>query len=209
MRPNLVLACVRFHGCGAFFRFSSILRAFRISNRTLCADSRDENITGIMSAGTPDDSGPGGKRKRPAKDWEASQFVSPSPGEPEGTPEAAASAGSGLDTMASGGLVGRRKRILPKVQAPEDIDPSLGEDVGTTEDEDSPDKRSSKYSAGGKWTKYEDECLRQGVEEVGAKNWKAISVHYLKGKRTDVQCLHRWQKVSLPHGARIRASGFS
>ena len=48
---------------------------------------------------------------------------------------------------------------------------------------------------GGRWTKKEDALLRHAVKQVGAKNWKKISVEYLKGTRSDVQCLHRWQKV--------------
>jgi hypothetical protein len=49
----------------------------------------------------------------------------------------------------------------------------------------------------GKWTKAEDEELRQIVEEQGAKNWKKIA-DTLGDKRTDVQCLHRWNKVLKP-----------
>jgi hypothetical protein len=33
---------------------------------------------------------------------------------------------------------------------------------------------------------------------VGAKNWKRISLEFFFDKRTDVQCLHRWQKVLRP-----------
>ncbi len=47
-----------------------------------------------------------------------------------------------------------------------------------------------------KWSKQEDETLKQAVEEHGAKNWKLISTH-LPG-RSEVQCLHRWQKVLKP-----------
>ncbi len=36
---------------------------------------------------------------------------------------------------------------------------------------------------------------------MGAKNWRTISLKYLKGKRSDVQCLHRWQKVGAAKGA--------
>ena len=46
-----------------------------------------------------------------------------------------------------------------------------------------------------RWTHAEDECLRRAVAEKGAKQWKVIASTYLKGTRTDVQCLHRWQKV--------------
>jgi hypothetical protein len=48
----------------------------------------------------------------------------------------------------------------------------------------------------GKWTPEEDEALRQAVLKHGGRNWKKIS-DYLEG-RTDVQCLHRWQKVLRP-----------
>ncbi|GMI01621.1 hypothetical protein TrST_g8736 [Triparma strigata] len=53
-----------------------------------------------------------------------------------------------------------------------------------------------KKSSGVKWTPEEDAILRQAVEANGAKNWKNIAEN-LKG-RTEVQCLHRWQKVLKP-----------
>jgi len=49
---------------------------------------------------------------------------------------------------------------------------------------------------GTKWSKKEDDTLREAVERNGAKNWKLIAER-LPGK-TDVQCLHRWQKVLKP-----------
>ena len=65
-----------------------------------------------------------------------------------------------------------------------------------------PDGKRRKVRAegltGGRWTFDEDEKLRQGVATIGAKNWKRISVEYLDCKRTDVQCLHRWQKALRP-----------
>ena len=48
----------------------------------------------------------------------------------------------------------------------------------------------------GKWTEEEDELLRRAVREHGGKNWKKIAC-CLEG-RSDVQCLHRWQKVLRP-----------
>ena len=39
-------------------------------------------------------------------------------------------------------------------------------------------------------------CVVRALQ-IGAKNWRAISQKYLKGKRSDVQCLHRWQKVRV------------
>ena len=49
---------------------------------------------------------------------------------------------------------------------------------------------------GHKWTPEEDNILREAVEKYGGKNWKKISD--LLVDRTDVQCLHRWQKVLRP-----------
>lgn len=46
------------------------------------------------------------------------------------------------------------------------------------------------------WTPQEDEKLKQLVEQYGAKNWKKIASFL--DDRTDVQCLHRWQKVLNP-----------
>jgi len=48
----------------------------------------------------------------------------------------------------------------------------------------------------GKWTEEEDELLREAVADYGGKSWKKIAGR-LTG-RTDVQCLHRWQKVLKP-----------
>jgi hypothetical protein len=48
----------------------------------------------------------------------------------------------------------------------------------------------------GKWTAAEDELLKNAVSDYGGRNWKKIS-ECLDG-RTDVQCLHRWQKVLRP-----------
>eukprot|EP01031_Cornospumella_fuschlensis_P030420 gene30420-36755_t len=48
----------------------------------------------------------------------------------------------------------------------------------------------------GSWTPEEDEKLRQAVNDFGGRNWKKISEQI--PDRTDVQCLHRWQKVLRP-----------
>lgn len=53
-----------------------------------------------------------------------------------------------------------------------------------------------KKTTGVKWTKEEDDALRQEVEKNGAKNWKLIAERL--PDRTEVQCLHRWQKVLKP-----------
>jgi myb proto-oncogene protein len=48
----------------------------------------------------------------------------------------------------------------------------------------------------GKWTEEEDKRLASLVVQYKGKNWKKVA-EGLDG-RTDVQCLHRWQKVLNP-----------
>jgi myb proto-oncogene protein len=55
-----------------------------------------------------------------------------------------------------------------------------------------PARRSTK----GQWTPEEDEVLCKAVERFQGKNWKKIAECFKD--RTDVQCLHRWQKVLNP-----------
>ncbi|KAL1543502.1 transcription factor MYB3R-5-like [Salvia divinorum] len=55
-----------------------------------------------------------------------------------------------------------------------------------------PTRRSSKAN----WTEEEDNILRDAVHKYEGKSWKKIA-GCLPG-RTDVQCLHRWQKVINP-----------
>ncbi|XP_016508080.2 transcription factor MYB3R-1-like [Nicotiana tabacum] len=55
-----------------------------------------------------------------------------------------------------------------------------------------PTRRSTK----GQWTTEEDEILRKAVQRFKGKNWKKIAECFKD--RTDVQCLHRWQKVLNP-----------
>ncbi|XP_073147297.1 transcription factor MYB3R-1-like isoform X2 [Henckelia pumila] len=55
-----------------------------------------------------------------------------------------------------------------------------------------PTRRSTK----GQWTAEEDEVLRASVQRFKGKNWKKIAECFKD--RTDVQCLHRWQKVLNP-----------
>lgn len=54
----------------------------------------------------------------------------------------------------------------------------------------------TRKSAKGGWTDDEDDILRQAVTHNGGKNWKKIAEAL--PDRTDVQCLHRWQKVLNP-----------
>lgn len=63
-------------------------------------------------------------------------------------------------------------------------------------EEREPSNHLKRRASMGKWTEAEDEKLRQAVKEFGGKNWKRIAGK-LNG-RSDVQCLHRWQKVLRP-----------
>ncbi|KAI5073204.1 hypothetical protein GOP47_0011217 [Adiantum capillus-veneris] len=54
----------------------------------------------------------------------------------------------------------------------------------------------TRKSAKGGWTPEEDETLRRAVQCYNGKNWKKIAEYF--PDRTDVQCLHRWQKVLNP-----------
>ncbi|XP_077210049.1 transcription factor MYB3R-1-like [Tasmannia lanceolata] len=55
-----------------------------------------------------------------------------------------------------------------------------------------PTRRSTK----GQWTAEEDTLLCHAVQRYNGKNWKKIAEFFTD--RTDVQCLHRWQKVLNP-----------
>ena len=46
------------------------------------------------------------------------------------------------------------------------------------------------------WSPEEDRLLSELVHSYGGRGWKAISQHF--AHRSDLQCLHRWQKVLNP-----------
>eukprot|EP00035_Acanthoeca_spectabilis_P000235 m.72041 g.72041 ORF g.72041 m.72041 type:complete len:313 (-) comp10091_c0_seq3:2437-3375(-) len=56
--------------------------------------------------------------------------------------------------------------------------------------------KSTSPAPGRRWTKAEDEILQAAVERFDGKNWKKVSECFKD--RSDVQCLHRWQKVLSP-----------
>ena len=56
-------------------------------------------------------------------------------------------------------------------------------------------RRASRAMAGASGA-VRDDVLRHAVAWNGARNWKTIAG--LLKNRTDVQCLHRWQKVLKP-----------
>ncbi|KAJ1376152.1 SANT/Myb domain [Sesbania bispinosa] len=57
-------------------------------------------------------------------------------------------------------------------------------------------KAQAKCSTKRRWTEEEDNILIESVKKHDGRSWKKIAEH-LPG-RTDVQCLHRWQKVLNP-----------
>jgi len=68
----------------------------------------------------------------------------------------------------------------------------ISQDLQTSEEAD------LKYqnAKAGKWSAEEDETLKRAVQQNKGKNWKKIAEHV--PDKTDVQCLHRWQKVLNP-----------
>jgi L-alanine-DL-glutamate epimerase-like enolase superfamily enzyme len=72
-----------------------------------------------------------------------------------------------------------------------EMEECLGINVETVRDD-----INLRYASRGSWTAEEDEKLRKAVAEFGGRNWKKIAEQITD--RTDVQCLHRWQKVLRP-----------
>lgn len=70
------------------------------------------------------------------------------------------------------------------------------ESPGGFDDNSSGGEGKKNKASKGKWTKEEDSTLRAAVMLHQGKNWKKIAENF--PDRTDVQCLHRWQKVLNP-----------
>jgi len=85
----------------------------------------------------------------------------------------------------------KRTAVTPEQQIGEFSNPVFEENS----DSENPAKESSP-KARGKWTSEEDAALRAAVKKHHARNWKLISMDL--PNRSDVQCLHRWQKVLKP-----------
>ncbi|CAL9059773.1 transcription factor MYB3R-3-like [Musa acuminata AAA Group] len=75
-------------------------------------------------------------------------------------------------------------RMSPAVSSPRTSSPSKRRISG-------PIRRAK-----GGWTPQEDETLRKAVEAYKGRSWKKIAEFF--PDRTEVQCLHRWQKVLNP-----------
>jgi hypothetical protein len=74
----------------------------------------------------------------------------------------------------------------------------IDDEIRSKDSERSSDNRAvfKRRASMGKWTEEEDELLREAVANYGGKSWKKIAGR-LSG-RTDVQCVHRGQKVLKP-----------
>lgn len=90
--------------------------------------------------------------------------------------------------------VARRGLTAPNYQADnQEYESQQSNNTQTNDDMKLSMRKSSKKRY---WTQEEDELLRALVKKHGPKNWKKISSFFTN--RTDVQCLHRWQKVLNP-----------
>lgn len=47
--------------------------------------------------------------------------------------------------------------------------------------------------------------LKSAVSQNGGRNWKKIAATAFAGMKTDVQCLHRWQKVRATRSGQSHA----
>ncbi|XP_062090801.1 transcription factor MYB3R-1-like [Humulus lupulus] len=81
---------------------------------------------------------------------------------------------------------------LPDASAPDEVSAACQKIKPLRGRTSGPTRRSTT----GKWTAEEDEILRRAVQHYKGKNWKKIAECFKD--RTDVQCLHRWQKVLNP-----------
>ncbi|KAL0476569.1 transcriptional activator MYB [Acrasis kona] len=87
------------------------------------------------------------------------------------------------------------------LQHPLKLQPELLHTCSSTTTNDDGDSSApfgddKKKGSKGKWTQEEDNTLRAAVMLHQGKNWKKISEYFTD--RSDVQCLHRWQKVLNP-----------
>jgi len=57
-------------------------------------------------------------------------------------------------------------------------------------------KGSTKQTA--RWTKEEEDKLREGVEALGDREWERLSYVYLEGRKSPLQCWQRWEKMVKP-----------
>eukprot|EP01039_Chlorochromonas_danica_P007514 gene7514-8311_t len=102
-------------------------------------------------------------------------------------------------------VVANRTMTIPGTEAEDgvEVDPMTNSEIGhslftyaSSNNSNNNNNNTMKTASRGSWTAEEDEKLRQAVTEYGGRNWKKIAEQI--ADRTDVQCLHRWQKVLRP-----------
>ena len=86
--------------------------------------------------------------------------------------------------------------MMSPVTPPRTPSPSNSSTSTSSSAPSSPTSSPSPSKGNGKWTESEDAVLRAAVAANSARNWKKIASNL--PNRTDVQCLHRWQKVLRP-----------
>jgi hypothetical protein len=99
------------------------------------------------------------------------------------------------DTRSSDGAFSYPPPQAPLPPPPLEIQSAAADEGG---DQDDGGTASKTPTAGHhKWSRDEDDKLRDTVSRFGGKSWKLIAETMGNG-RTDVQCLHRWNKVLKP-----------
>eukprot|EP00037_Helgoeca_nana_P027031 m.307369 g.307369 ORF g.307369 m.307369 type:complete len:1576 (-) comp27382_c0_seq1:237-4964(-) len=76
------------------------------------------------------------------------------------------------------------------------VTPGAADDDDDTSDDSRGPSPYTQSAPRRRWTSAEDALLRQAVAANGGKNWKKVAETL--PTRTEVQCLHRWQKVLDP-----------
>lgn len=69
------------------------------------------------------------------------------------------------------------------------------DEIGLSSNDSDETSNDSDETIETKWKKEEDDILREGIKMLGTKNWKKISEDYFDGKKTEIQCYNRYQKV--------------
>ena len=119
--------------------------------------------------------------------------------------QAATPADSALALLSDSALQNRGVMAAMTAEAQQDLKfsalatASMAAEAQEANEDDDDAKPRRKPSV--KWVKAEDDSLRALVEAHGPKNWKWIAERLQTtagSQRTDVQCLHRWNKVLRP-----------
>lgn len=78
------------------------------------------------------------------------------------------------------------------------VQPTVSTAKSTTTSPTKSTPHANDQSTRGYWSRDEDARLAASVDLYDGKSWKKIAEYAFGGSKTDVQCLHRWQKVLRP-----------